>query len=85
MEWMWAAFWAWFGWNILAPLAFGAVVLLVVGLCMIPGVVRQARCEHQRFRETMACDAICNDCGKNLGFIGAVRDQRSIAAATRRT
>lgn len=28
------------------------------------------RCRHDSFYETMSCDAICMDCGKNLGFIG---------------
>jgi len=30
------------------------------------------RCEHPTFYETMACDAICMDCGENMGFIGSV-------------
>lgn len=36
----------------------------------------QKRCKHTDFRETPACDAICNNCGKNLGFIGSVRKKR---------
>lgn len=31
-------------------------------------------CKHLRVRETMACDAVCRDCGKNLGFIQIWRD-----------
>lgn len=31
-------------------------------------------CEHLRVRETRACDAICRDCGNNLGFIQEWRD-----------
>ncbi len=31
-------------------------------------------CPHLHVRETMACDAVCTDCGKNLGFIQAWRD-----------
>jgi len=40
--------------------------------------LRQRRCDHtrHRFNETQACDAICCGCGKNLGFIKYVRDQR---------
>jgi hypothetical protein len=30
------------------------------------------KCEHKSFYETMACDAVCMDCGKNLGFIGSL-------------
>lgn len=32
------------------------------------------KCEHLRVRETMACDAVCRDCGENLGFIQTWRD-----------
>ena len=32
------------------------------------------KCAHLRVRETMACDAICRDCGRNLGFIQYWRD-----------
>ncbi len=76
MDWMWNAFWAWFGWNMLAPLAGVIFLLFVVALCHLPSAIRRMRCQHERFRETMACDAICIDCGKNLGFIGTVRDER---------
>lgn len=33
-------------------------------------------CAHEEVFETRACDAICRDCGKNLGFIQNWRDQR---------
>jgi hypothetical protein len=26
-------------------------------------------CKHERVNETQACDAICCNCGRNLGFI----------------
>lgn len=32
------------------------------------------KCQHLHVRETMACDAICRDCGENLGFIQNWRD-----------
>lgn len=48
----------------------GAVV--VIGLSL-SAVFRQARCRHESVRETQACDAICQHCGKNLGFIGTWR------------
>lgn len=86
MGWMWNAMWARIGWA-LGDLAVGAVVLAVV---FIPFVVvgikqarRQSRCSHDRFYETGACDAICSNCGRNLGFIGAWRDkQKQVAAAS---
>ena len=34
----------------------------------------QAICKHLRVYETKSCDAICRDCGKNLGFIQNWRD-----------
>lgn len=45
---------------------FGAVTYLnLKELC------KQRRCKHTSgVHETRACDAICKDCGKNLGFIG---------------
>lgn len=36
---------------------------------------------RQHCFEVGLCDAICNDCGLNLGFIGAVLEQRSRTAA----
>ena len=36
---------------------------------------KQSRCKHDGgVSETMACDAICKQCGKNLGFIGKWRE-----------
>lgn len=37
-------------------------------------ILSRNRCKHLRVRETMACDAICRDCGQNLGFIQTWRD-----------
>lgn len=31
-------------------------------------------CKHLRVRETMACDAVCRECGQNIGFIQNWRD-----------
>lgn len=43
-----------------------------------PVWIKQAMCKHQgAIAETSACDAICCDCGRNLGFIGEVRKARS--------
>ena len=57
---------------LLAALLFG-----VVGLRFyLPVAFKQWRCKHDGdFRETMQCDAICNKCNKNLGFIGAWRNK----------
>jgi hypothetical protein len=59
-------------------LIFGGVLVVVligIALWCLPGIIKQSRCKHSRYRETMACDAICSDCGKNLGFIGSIRDK----------
>ena len=40
-------------------------------------VIKQSRCKHEKYRENMKCDAICSECGKNLGFIGNVRKQKT--------
>ena len=73
-DWFSAAIGAWFGWKVAAPLIFGALLVCIVALLGIPKMVRQARCKHEKFHETMACDAVCSRCGKNLGFIGTVRE-----------
>lgn len=60
----------------LVELAIPALIFFVFLLAMIPGTIHQMRCRHDRsVRETSSCDAICNDCHKNLGFIDAWRKQ----------
>lgn len=80
MNWLVDAFWARIGWS-LGELAITAsiVVALCLGLLVLnlPKAIRRSRCKHIRYHETGACDAICNDCGKNLGFIGSIRDPSS--------
>lgn len=76
MNTIWTTLLVWLGWNILAPLLFALVVLVVFGLCCIPSMIRRALCKHRNYYENMACDAICSDCRKNLGFIDNVRDKQ---------
>lgn len=39
--------------------------------------IRKSACEHDGgVNETMACDAICRKCGKNLGFIGTEENKK---------
>lgn len=73
--------WSWL-W-VLAPLWMPTAIVIFVGLIFItattlPDAIRRARCKHERFYETRACDAVCSACGKNLGFIGTVREQRAL-------
>lgn len=55
---------------------FVVMVLLVLFFNKLPIWYRQRHCKHPRVWETMACDAVCVDCRKNLGFIGTWRDQQ---------
>lgn len=76
MEWIANGFYAWIGVAIAKiMLGIGLILICGVGLILLslPNWIRQQRCKHIRYHETMSCDAICNDCGKNLGFIGKIR------------
>lgn len=63
----------------LAEIAIGIAFALALGLLcalgMLPSVIRRARCQHAKVHENGACDAICRNCGKNLGFIGTWREK----------
>lgn len=39
--------------------------------------VKTKRCKHDNYWENMRCHAICRDCGKDLGFIGTLREKRA--------
>ena len=52
------------------------VMFVIVIIAAIEKHLRQYLCKHERYYETIACDAVCRNCGKNLGFIGTVRDER---------
>jgi hypothetical protein len=54
-----------------------AVFLLAVGFVYAKQAWKQSRCNHEGgVNETMACAAICKQCGKNLGFIGKWREAK---------
>lgn len=77
MEWLANAFWARMGWAVGEVAIWIAIVVTLALLSLLisaPRFLRQTRCKHIHYRETGSCDAICNDCGKNLGFIGRIRD-----------
>lgn len=49
--------------------------LLVAAIATARSWMRQSRCKHDGgVNETQACDAICRKCGKNLGFIGSIKN-----------
>ena len=63
-------------------LVLWALVCALAVWLYLPIWWRQRHCKHDRaVNETQACEAICRDCGKNLGFIGAWQKQQ---AATRK-
>lgn len=57
---------------------FGTLLVIIFAFFIVtalPGYIKQIRCKHDTYRETTACDAVCTDCGKNLGFIQKLRDR----------
>lgn len=60
---------------------FGGITFILFLIFLLAWCIRdwwvQWRCKHESYYENMACDAICNHCRKNLGFIGTVREQRN--------
>ena len=58
----------WLGFTIAVPLVY-----FFGSLFDVPRLWQQMRCKHKRYFETTKCDAICIDCGKNLGFIGNLK------------
>jgi hypothetical protein len=57
--------------------------IIILAIIFVPHIVKSIlhsfkhrNCTHDEVRETMACDAICRKCGKDLGFIGNWRESR---------
>ena len=61
--------------DIIGLTLFG-IILLVVIIYFSRLYLKQVFCKHSRVYETMACNAICSSCGKNLGFIGNWQDKQ---------
>lgn len=52
-------------------------VFIIIKICYsVADCFKYRKCQHESVRETMACDAVCNKCSKNLGFIGTWRDKK---------
>jgi len=67
-----------FIWTISDAISIVALALVALVFLAVYGktVLSQVRCKHDgSVHETSACDAICAQCGKNLGFIGAWRER----------
>jgi hypothetical protein len=56
------------------------VIVLTITAIIVVGVIqwfKESRCKHDGgYNEKQKCDAICRRCGKNLGFIGKLRDKK---------
>jgi hypothetical protein len=59
----------------------GAAILVAIIGMVISKRIKQHYCKHEKYYETMACNAVCVKCGKNLGFIGSVKKERRARAA----
>lgn len=53
------------------------IVLSIITLCILIRIivsfvmkVKQSRCKHHSWHEDRSCHVICNDCNKDVGFIG---------------
>lgn len=75
----------WTIWDVLQIL--GMLLFAVVMLFFwIHHSLEEWKCKHQSgVTETSACDAICVQCGKNLGFIGAWREKNATTSTTAKT
>lgn len=52
------------------------VFVVIYAFIAVINWIDRLRCKHDGgYNETSACDAICKKCGKNLGFIGKIRDR----------
>lgn len=54
---------------------FWGVLILTIGIVKFMEWLQQRNCGHTRYRENQACNAICIDCHKNLGFIANIREK----------
>lgn len=78
MDWLWYAFWAKIGWTLGGFIFSAGILLCVIIFLLLRSVLaslRQYRCEHPSVFETQSCQAVCNACGKHLGFIGTWREK----------
>lgn len=66
----------------IAGIAFLLLMLVIAAFGAIERYARQAFCKHEKYFETMACDAVCRKCNKNLGFIGRVQEERAALKET---
>lgn len=61
--------------GMLISIAIFLIFFVYIGYLQLRIYLQQVRCKHEKYRENMACHAICTACGKDLGFIGNVRNK----------
>lgn len=69
-----------FIWTIWDAIQIAALLLfaLVMLFFWIGHSIGEWKCKHRSgVTETSACDAVCVQCGKNLGFIGTWREKNA--------
>lgn len=78
-NWFWSAFLVklgLFSGSVAVTVATVVCVVVAYALFSLPSAIKQMRCKHEHiFEDGLNCDAICRDCGKNLGFIGTWRER----------
>ena len=67
-----------FNFQDVTALVIGGAMLLVLAWIYITNWWKARNCPHHLVRETMACDAVCKNCNKNLGFIGTWREKNKL-------
>lgn len=67
-----------FVWTLGDVITIAVVALIVIATIVLSALkwIKQARCGHEKFFENGQCHAICRNCGKDLGFIGAWREKQ---------
>lgn len=53
------------------------IVILIVAWIELPKWWKQRNCKHESYWETMACHGKCVNCGKDLGFVGTLREDKT--------
>jgi hypothetical protein len=63
-------------------ITFSIAILLMILLAVIcfeiNAFLKRKRCAHNSYRENMKGSAVCNDCSKNLGSIGNLKNKRAL-------
>lgn len=50
-----------------------ALISLIALVCWCKAMIKEYFCKHNDWWENQQCQAICSNCGKDLGFVGTIR------------